>query len=224
MSVQLDGIIDFHTHTLLSDGALVLAEHVRRAEVAGYSVIGIADHIDSASIETVVPTIAGFAAKNKEYFPNINILAGAELTHVPPKQIDEIVRRARELGAGFVIVHGETRAEPVAEGTNMAAIKAGCDILAHPGFLTKEEAILAREKGVYIEITHRKGHSITNGFVAKVALEAGASLIVNSDTHRPDDFLSIQRVYDTARGAGLSEEEYQKVLENSRRLAQRIMS
>ena len=41
-------MIDFHTHTFLSDGELVPAEHIRRAEVHGYRVLGLSDHADFA--------------------------------------------------------------------------------------------------------------------------------------------------------------------------------
>ena len=56
--------------------------------------------------------------------------------------------------------------EPVETGTNLAAIEAGVDILAHPGLITPEEATLAAERGVALEITTRAGHSLTNGHVA----------------------------------------------------------
>jgi histidinol phosphatase-like PHP family hydrolase len=71
------------------------------------------------------------------------------------------------------VVHGETIVEPVLPGTNRAAIAAGVDILAHPGLITKEEAMLAAQKGVLLEITTRRGHSFTNGHVASIARVCG---------------------------------------------------
>ena len=50
-------------------------------------------------------------------------------------------------------MHGETICEPVAPGTNRAAIEAGVDILAHPGLITEEEARLAASKGVLLEVS-----------------------------------------------------------------------
>jgi len=61
------------------------------------------------------------------------------------------------------------------------------DILAHPGFITLEEAKLASANDVYLEITARKQHASTNKHVAQVARQAGARLLVNSDAHNELD-------------------------------------
>ncbi|HEY3347739.1 MAG TPA: PHP domain-containing protein, partial [Nitrospirota bacterium] len=47
-------MIDLHTHTLFSDGVLIPAELVRRAEVKGYEAIGLTDHADSSNIDFIV--------------------------------------------------------------------------------------------------------------------------------------------------------------------------
>jgi histidinol phosphatase-like PHP family hydrolase len=125
-----------------------------------------------------------------------------------------MTRKARELGAQVVVVHGETIVEPVAAGTNMAAIEAGADILSHPGFLSEAEALLAAEKGVFLELSGRKGHCLTNGHVAKMALRAGARLVVNADAHTPGDFLTAEMARMVALGAGLSEAEYVQLQAN----------
>ncbi len=69
------------------------------------------------------------------------------------------------------------------------------------------EARLAAERGCAIEITTRKGHSLTNGHVARVAREAGCVLVVNSDAHTPGDFASLEFAQKVAAGAGLDSEE-----------------
>jgi len=53
------------------------------------------------------------------------------------------------------------------------------DILSHPGLINAEEVALAAAAGVCLEITTRKGHSLTNGYVAKLAPAAGAKLVIN---------------------------------------------
>lgn len=128
------------------------------------------------------------------------------------------------MGVPLVVVHGETRAEPVKEGTNRAAIEAGVDILAHPGFLSDDDAKRAKEMNVAIEITHKKGHSITNGHVANVATAHGATIVVNSDAHAPEDFLSIERQRNAVCGAGLSEKTFQSVLANNMTLAKALLA
>ena len=84
------------------------------------------------------------------------------------------------------------------------ALEIGADILAHPGFLTPEEADLARDNDVCLELTARRGHNITNGHVARLALEAGAKLVVDTDAHAPDDLIDRERAIEIARGAGLT--------------------
>ena len=134
---------------------------------------------------------------------------------------DELVSRARELGAKIIVGHGETVMEPVYAGTNLAAIQAGVDILAHPGFITKDEARLAAEKGIFLELTRRKGHSLTNGHVAGIAADTGALLVVNADAHGPGDFMTDKMAETVALGAGLDRERYEKLRRDMSELASR---
>ena len=168
-------MIDLHTHSLFSDGELLPAELIQRASVIGYKAIAITDHVDQSNIDIVIPRIVK-ALKALKDFVSIIVIPGAEITHVPPALIPSMVKEARQLGAKIVVVHGETIAEPVAEGTNRAAIEAGADIVSHPGIISTEDLLLAKEKGVALEITSRKGHSLSNGHVPKEAIKFGVPL------------------------------------------------
>ncbi|MCD4809124.1 MAG: histidinol phosphate phosphatase domain-containing protein, partial [Methanosarcinales archaeon] len=139
-------------------------------------------------------------------------LAGVEITHVPPQKIPALVDLARELGSEIVVVHGETLVEPVLTGTNRAAIEAGADILAHPGLISKEDALLAADVGVCLEITARCGHNRANGHVVRIAEEVRADLIVGTDSHSPGDLVTDDEALNIAMGAGLSEKHAQEVL------------
>ncbi len=199
--------IDLHTHTFFSDGDLLPSELVRRAVVKGYAVIGITDHGDASNLAEVLQRLHQFLAEQRGDYA-ITIIPGVELTHVPPQRIAPLARRARELGAGLVVVHGETIVEPVAGGTNRAAAECrDVDILAHPGLITLDEAKLAAENGIALEISSRRGHSLTNGHVAATARAAGAKLVVNTDSHSPDDLIDQEVARAVARGAGLNEDE-----------------
>jgi histidinol phosphatase-like PHP family hydrolase len=160
----------------------------------------------------VVREIASDCALAREKW-HINAIPGVELTYVPPAAIDEVARRAKEIGAWIVVVHGESIVEPVEKGTNKAALLCPyVDILAHPGLITKEEAQLAATNGIYLEISARKGHSLTNGHVARLAHEAGAKLILNSDAHDPGDILTHSLARNIIIGAGLSEAQCEEVM------------
>jgi putative hydrolase len=203
-------MIDLHTHTFFSDGALGPAEHLRRFEFLGYEAVAITDHADSSNIDFIVPRIIQ-AAKDLNPLSKTRLIPGIELTHVPPALMKRLTLQARELGALLVVAHGETPVEPVAPGTNLAAIEAGVDLLAHPGFISEEEVEKAAKNGVFLELSGRKGHSLTNGYVAKMAIKAGANLTVNSDGHEPGDFMTAERAKIVALGAGLSDDQYTKL-------------
>jgi histidinol phosphatase-like PHP family hydrolase len=207
-------VIDFHTHTILSDGVLIPSELVRRACNIGYRAIGLADHADGSNLEWLITGLIK-VARDLNRFQETFVLPGIEITHAPPDQISELVGQARELGAAFVVVHGESPVEPVATGTNLAGIEAGADILAHPGFITPSEARLAADKGVFLEITARSGHSITNGHVARIALEQGARLVVDTDAHGPGDLITRETALKVLIGAGLTEVQAGQVMKNN---------
>jgi histidinol phosphatase-like PHP family hydrolase len=50
-------MIDLHTHTQFSDGQLNPAEHIREAEVHGYTVIAITDHADASNVDIFIPAL-----------------------------------------------------------------------------------------------------------------------------------------------------------------------
>ncbi len=215
-------MIDLHTHCLFSDGELVPAEHVRRVEILGYDAIAITDHADSSNMDFIIPRIVQ-AANDINKYCKTKLLPGIELTHVPLEMYSELVKGARKLGAQVVVGHGETIAEPVRQGSNRAAIVAGVDVLAHPGFITEKDAKLAADKGIFLELSGRKGHSLTNGHVAKMAEVTGAMLAVNADAHGPGDFLSAEIAEKVALGAGLNMERYIKIRKDMAAFVKKVL-
>ncbi len=208
----MDPVFDFHTHTVLSDGELSVVELIRRAIVNGYVAIGITDHVGWGDAEEVVPALVKTCDYLRRYW-SIAAVPGVELTHLPPAAIAEAARNVRTLGAQLVVVHGETPVEPVEPGTNRAAILCEeVDVLGHPGLLTAEDARLAAETGTYLEVSSRRGHSLANGRVVALARAAGARLVLDSDSHAPQDLLTASFARTVARGAGLEEHELDGVL------------
>jgi len=197
--------VDLHSHTVFSDGDLIPAELVRRAMFLGHDAIAITDHVDMTNLEYVVTNLVKAVDLSDDH---IKVIPGVEITHVPPSKIAEIARRARKLGAEWIVVHGETVSEPVAEGTNLAAAtNPDIDILAHPGLITEKEAQAAADNDVVLEITGRMWHNITNGHVACMARRVGAMMVVDSDTHSPENLMTEEMAMKVALGAGLTMEE-----------------
>lgn len=216
-------LFDFQTHTFLSDGVLSPMELLRRCHAAGYSAVAVTDHVSPANVDSVVPAVLRDCRIAQEEWGLVAI-AGVEITHVPPAVIDRIARQAVEAGAEFVAVHGETVVEPVEAGTNRAAIEsAHVHGLVHPGLLSPELARLAQERGKFIELSARRGHSLTNGHVVAVCREAGSLMLVNSDAHEPGDLLSEALARRIARGAGLNADETESVLIDNPLLLLRIL-
>ncbi|PIE70656.1 MAG: PHP domain-containing protein [Deltaproteobacteria bacterium] len=208
-------MIDLHTHTFFSDGELAPSELVRRAEEKGLSHIGLADHGDMSNIDFIVPRLVKVADALNQVLTQITVIPAIEITHVPPALIADCAAQARDCGARIVVVHGETIVEPVAPGTNRAAIEAGVDILAHPGLISDEDAQRAAERGVFLEISCRGGHSFTNGHVARAAERTGARLVVNTDSHSPRDLMDAAMASQVVSGCGLPETAFQQLQENA---------
>jgi putative hydrolase len=213
----MTAMVDLHMHTTLSDGALCPAELIRRAEVAGVKLMAITDHVDAATVETIVPQLVK-AARVENRLGRVLVVPGAELTHVRPEHIGEVVAAARACGALWVTCHGETLAEPVIEGTNRAAIDAGVNALAHPGLIAEADVKRAASANVALEVTSKRGHCYTNGHVVRLALEHGATLVYGSDSHEPGQIKSLQEALAIIRGAGLDEKGAQRILDESERL------
>lgn len=214
-------MIDLHTHTLYSDGELLPTELWRRAQVLGYRFLGVTDHVDASNFEMVFERLQAAAQSLNGGAPPY-FIPGLEFTHLPPALIGPLAAAARALGVPLIVAHGETLAEPVAPGTNRAALEADINILAHPGLITKEEAALAKERGIFLEISARKGHCLANGHVAQIARATGASLILDTDSHAPGDLITRQHAERLARGAGLTDAETQTLFTNAESLARRL--
>ena len=205
-------VYDFHSHSSLSDGALSPMELIRRAQVRDHKAIAVTDHAGVGYLERIIKEVAEDCALARAHW-GILAIPGIELTHLPAHAIADAARRAKELGAWLVVVHGESIIEPVEKGTNAAALQCPyVDILAHPGLITAEEARLAATTGVFIELSARKGHSLANGHIFQTARLTGAKLLLNSDAHDETDLLSPHLAHQIAQGAGLSEEDINEIL------------
>lgn len=205
-------------HSLFSDGELLPSELARRAANLNHEVIAITDHVDYSNVEQIPQIQKAIDDINANW--DIKVVLGAEVTHVPAESIDGVAKKAKDLGAQIVVVHGETLNEPVIEGTNYAAVNSEyVDILGHPGLITYEEAQIAKENGIYLEISARSGHCLGNGHVANIASEVGNKLLVNTDTHSPDNLITFEKSYEIALGAGLSKKEAMAaIVDNPREL------
>lgn len=203
--------IDLHTHSIFSDGELLPSEIARRALVLDHEAVAITDHVDASNIDCVGKVIN--TVKDIQDNWDITVIPGAEITHAPVEIIDKLALQARNLGAEIIVVHGETLVEPVIEGTNFTAVNCpDIDILAHPGLITEEEVEIARDNNIALEISSRRGHCLGNGHVARLALEIGADLVMDTDTHAPQDLISYETACNVLKGAGIADKHLNQIL------------
>lgn len=206
-------MFDLHTHSLLSDGVLLPSEIAVRYAHLGYRAIAITDHVDYSNIEVVIKGIRNFT----QHWPKnsfIKVLPGVELTHLPLNQFKPLAKYARKQGIKIIVAHGETLAEPVIKGTNCAALEADIDILSHPGLITEKDVLLAKKKKIFLEVTTRRGHSKTNSHVVKQALKLKANLILNTDSHKPENIISQGAIIKNAVKAGLNRKDISDIYKN----------
>jgi len=201
---------NLHAHTFLSDGQLLPSEVAVRYQDKGYKVIAITDHADYSNIKQVSKAIVEFCRRWPKN-SGIKILPGIELTHLPPEQFKPLAALARKEGIKIIIAHGETPVEPVAKDTNRLALLADIDILAHPGLISDEDTRLAKERGIFLEVTSRRGHSETNAYVIKQARKFGAKLILNNDSHAPEDIISPGELIKVGLDSGLTRAEIDNI-------------
>ena len=155
-------MFDFHIHVNCSGGrdGLLPSEAMRLAKCAGFRAVGLIVRADPSTLPILLPTLKTLV-KTCSLYAGIEAFAGVELVHVPPALLPDAVGQAREQGAALILAHGESiprqLADVVETGTNLAAINAGVDILAHPGLITVEDAQLAAEKGVLLELNTAPG-------------------------------------------------------------------
>lgn len=213
---HLEKRIDLHTHSLLSDGMLLPSEAVRYATVMGFAALAITDHVDYSNLESVIKQLLSFE-KNQAPFLDIKFIPGVEITHVDPTLIRGLAKKAKRSGAKIVVCHGETPSEPVKPGTNHTAVssKGIVDILAHPGMISEEDVSLAKQNGVFLELSAKPAHKETNRHVAQLAKKIGAKMLVNTDAHGPDDYITQEKAFALAVGCGLNDAEAKEVVWNN---------
>jgi putative hydrolase len=78
--------------------------------------------------------------------------------------------------------------------------------------------MMAAEKGIFLEISARKGHCLTNGHVAQLAKKHTAELVLNSDAHEPSDLISEEQARKIVLGAGLIEGDFERMQKNAESL------
>lgn len=193
---------DLHMHSTYSDGQDTIESMVRAAAALGYEYVAITDHSENAAASRTV-TPDQLARQRDEIerlrplFPGVAILHGLEVDILPDGRLDgadailetlDIVLASLHEAAGQD-GHALTRrylraiAHPL---VNVITHPANQLVGRRPGYELDYEAVYeaARESGTALEIDGAPSHLDLDGAHARAAVQAGATVVIDSDCHR----------------------------------------
>jgi DNA polymerase (family X) len=195
---------DLHMHSTWSDGRDPIEAMVRTSRELGYEYVAITDHSQRAwsSHKLAVDDVAAQRAEVeglRERYPTIRILHGVEVDIMQDGTLDF----DDEILADFDIVlaslhdHGGQRREQLTERYLSAIASPYVDVITHPqnrtpgvsaGYELDLDRIFAAaaKTGTAMEVDGAPGHLDMDGAVARRAVAAGVTIVVDSDCHRAE--------------------------------------
>ncbi|WP_226012572.1 DNA polymerase/3'-5' exonuclease PolX [Halomicrobium salinisoli] len=199
---------DLHTHTEWSDGELTIADHVAAAAEFGHDYVAITDHatgpgmvgglgLDDEELRTQLSEIREVAED-----ADIEVFAGVEANISAEGEISV----ADDLLADLDVVVASPHAALDGDGTDRlvaAAEHPSVDVIGHPTgrYLNRRQgleldverlATVAAENETALEVNANPSRLDLSGGAVKVAVEAGATVAVDTDAHSAANF-SLQR-------------------------------
>jgi DNA polymerase (family 10) len=207
---------DLHTHTDYSDGDNTIAEMVAGAAEFGHDYIAITDHgegpgvfgnsgLDAEDLRDQRAEIESVAAD-----ADIDVFAGVE-TNVDSEGNVESVPDDALAGLDVVIASPHSALEGDATERLVRAIEhEHVDVLGHPtGRLINSRpgvdmdaervAAAAAREGVALEVNANPHRLDLTGGHVRTALEAGATVVIDTDAHSPAEFANVTYGVHTAR-------------------------
>ena len=216
---------DLHCHTTLSDGKNTLDEMAAAARKRGYSYLAITDHSathgfgDDVQPDALRSRIEEVAAFNEEARAGkrFRLLAGSEVNIGPDGSLDyddDLLDKLDWVVASIHTSFRDNRAKMTARAIE-AVRNPLVDCLGHPTgrlLLRREpydidiEAVVeaAAESGTMIEINGNPNRRDLNDHNARLAAEAGVTIVCNTDAHRVSTLANMAYAVATARRAGLT--------------------
>ena len=195
---------DLHMHSTWSDGRNTIEEMVLAGAQLGYQYVAITDHSESAwssrkLARVDIPRQQEEIQHVRGLVSNIDVLHGIEvdIMHDGSLDFDD------EALAGFDIVlaslhdHGGHDGRRLTERYLTAIRHPLVNVITHPanrspaltpGYDLDFDALFAAaaETGTAMEIDGAPGHLDMDGRIARRAVEAGVTVVIDSDCHRAD--------------------------------------
>ena len=206
---------DLHTHSDWSDGGFSIAEMVAGAADFGHDYVAISDHATGPGM------VGGVGVPDEQLWEQldeieavaadaeIDVFAGVEANIAP----DGSVSVEDDLLAALDIVVASPHAALDGDGTERlvtAAKHPEVDVIGHPTgrFLNRRPGLdvdiervasVAADHGTALEVNASPSRLDLRGSAVKQAIEAGATVVIDTDAHSPDEFEQIRYGVHTAR-------------------------
>jgi len=195
---------DLHMHTSWSDGRDSTEAMVQACRAQGYEYMAITDHSTrSAASRTLsadaVKRQAEEIAMLRQQYPDIAILHGCEVDILPDARLDFADRILEQFDIVLASLHEHAGHDAATlERRYVAAMKHPLvSIITHPsnrlpplrkGYDLDYERLFATavETGTFLEIDGSPSHLDLEGALARRAVAAGATVTIDSDSHRAD--------------------------------------
>jgi DNA polymerase (family 10) len=204
---------DLHVHTEASDGTRSVAEMAAAAAEFGHDYLCISDHAAGPGVVGDVglstAELREQAAAVRELDAEVELFAGVEAN----VDADGGLTPPEEVLAELDLVVASPHSGLDGDGTErlLAAVEhPHVDVLGHPtGRLINERpgltvdldrvASVAAEHGVALEVNGNPARLDLHGGAVATAIEAGATIAVNTDAHGPAEFEHVEYGVHTAR-------------------------
>jgi DNA polymerase (family 10) len=195
---------DLHMHTTWSDGHSSIEEMVRASIALGYEYIAITDHSEhSAASRSLrrddVARQADAIAAVREKYPQIIVMHGCEVDIMADGTLDFPDPVLQQFDIVLASLHDRGTDDPDALMRRYARAMRHplVTIITHPtnrvvprraGYELGWERVFAdaAETGTLLEVDGAPSHLDLPGPLARLAIASGASLVVDSDSHRAD--------------------------------------
>jgi len=212
---------DLHTHTDWSDGGASVAEMVAAAASFGHDYHAVTDHgagpgmqpgvgaLDPADLREQAATVENVRAD-----ADIPVLHGVEANVDVEGEIHPDPDALADLDLDVVVASPHSALDQDAADATGRLVEAVSnpvvDILGHPSgrllnqragleFDAERVAAAAADHGTALEVNANPSRLDLHGDAVKTAVEAGATIVVNTDAHVPADLENLRYGVHTAR-------------------------